>query len=282
VTAVRQRFLKAGIVPRLAVILLGVPCLYVITERGGVFFLLLIILVILLGLTEYFRLMEPRGYHPSRLLGYAAAVAVCVHAYRGGPALTLLVTVILLLIMIREVFRPQVEKALGNIATTVLGVMYVGWLSSHFVMLRELPGSLGADPAYGARLVFFAALIIWACDTAAYVVGILLGRRKLMPHISPSKTWAGAIGGTLGGALAGWICALTFLPLVTPHGGALLGLGSAVLGQFGDLVESLLKRDAGIKDSADLLPGHGGILDRVDSLLFSVPLLYYWFRFMVL
>ena len=75
----------------------------------------------------------------------------------------MLVTIILLLIMIREVFRPQVEKALGNIATTVLGVMYVGWLSSHFVMLRELPGSLGADPAFGARLVFFAALIIWAC-----------------------------------------------------------------------------------------------------------------------
>jgi phosphatidate cytidylyltransferase len=286
VTAVRpslgQRFLSAGIVPRVAVIAIGVPCLYVITLRGGVFFLLLVDLIILAGMTEFFRLMEAKGYRPSRLLGYAASVAVSVHVYRGGPALTLVVTLILLLIMIREIFRPRVDKAVTNIAVTVLGVMYVGWLASHFVLLRELPGRLGAVPDFGARLVFFAALVIWVCDTAAYVVGITIGRRKLIPRVSPSKTWAGAIGGTLGGALAGWLCAVAFLPFITPFSGALMGLVSAVLGQLGDLVESLLKRDAGIKDSAELIPGHGGILDRVDSLLFSVPVLYYWFRFMVL
>ncbi len=269
-----KRFQSAGIVPRLAVILLGVPCLYVITLRGGIFFLLLVDLIILVGMTEFFRLMEAKGYEPSRLLGYAAGVAVSVHVYRGGPALTLVVTLILLLIMIREIFRPKVDKAVTNIAVTVLGVMYVGWLASHFVMLRELPG--------GARLVFFAALVIWACDTAAYVVGILIGRKKLIPRISPGKTWAGAIGGAVGGALAGWGCAVAFLPFITPLAGAALGLASAILGQLGDLVESLLKRDAGIKDSAELIPGHGGILDRVDSLLFSVPVIYYWFRFMVL
>ena len=273
-----QRFLRAGIVPRLAAILVGVPCLFVITQRGGVFFLLLVDIIILVGLTEFFRLMEAKGYRPSRLLGYAAGIAVSVHVYRGGPALTFVVTAILLLIMIREVFRPQVDKALTNIAVTVLGVMYVGWLASHFVMLRELP----ANPEYGARLVYFAALTIWVCDTAAYVVGILIGRKKLIPRISPAKTWAGAMGGAVGGAVAGWACAVAFLPFITPLAGALLGLASAVLGQFGDLVESLLKRDAGIKDSAQLIPGHGGILDRVDSLLFSVPVLYYWFRFMVL
>ena len=280
--SLRQRFLAAGVVPRVAVILVGVPCLYAITQRGGVFFLLLVDLIILLGLYEFFRLMTAKGYRPSRLFGYAAAVAVSLHVYRGGPALTLLLTAILLLIMIREVFRPQVENALSNIAVTVFGVMYVGWLGSHFVLLRELPGSLGLESQLGARLVFFAALVIWACDTMAYVVGILVGRRKLAPRISPSKTWSGAIGGLLGGALAGWICAKTFLPIITPLAGAILGLTSAVLGQLGDLVESLLKRDAGLKDSARLLPGHGGVLDRVDSLLFSVPVLYYWFRFSVL
>jgi len=278
----RQRFLSAGLLPRLAAIAFGVPCLYVITERGGIFFLLLVDLIIVLGLAEFFRLMEAKGHRPSRLLGYAAALAVSAHVYRGGPALTLVVTLILLMIMAREVFRTHVDRALTNIAVTVLGVMYVGWLGSHFVMLRELPGALGLAPAYGARLVFFAALVIWACDTLAYVVGILVGRRKLVPHISPGKTWAGAIGGLAGGALAGWLCARSFLPFITPLAGALLGLGGAVLGQIGDLVESLLKRDAGIKDTATLIPGHGGVLDRVDSLLFSVPVLYYWFRFMVM
>jgi phosphatidate cytidylyltransferase len=277
-----ERFLRAGVVPRLVAILVGVPCLYVITERGGVFFLLLVDLIILLGLTEFFHFMEAKGFRPSRLLGYAAAIAVSVHVYWGGPALTLIVTVILLLIMVREVFRPHVDEALTNIAVTVLGVMYVGWLGSHFIMLRELPADQGATAHAGAELVFFAALVIWACDTAAYVVGILIGGRKLVPHISPAKTWAGAIGGVVGGTLAGWVCAVTFLDFVTPATGAGLGLASAVLGQFGDLVESLLKRDAGLKDSAQLIPGHGGILDRVDSLLFSAPMLYYWFRFVVL
>jgi phosphatidate cytidylyltransferase len=277
-----QRFLRADILPRVAVALVGIPCLYVITHRGGIFFLLLVDVIILLGLTEFFRLMEAKGYRPSRLLGYAAALAVSVHAYLGGPALTLVVTLILLAIMVRELMRPQVDMALTNMAVTVLGVMYVGWLASHFVLLRELPGHLGADPGIGARLVFFAALVIWVCDTAAYAVGILVGGRKLLPRVSPAKTWSGSVGGVVGGGLAGWLCTLWFLPFVTPLSGVLLGVAAAVMGQLGDLVESLLKRDAGLKDTAAMLPGHGGILDRVDSLLFTVPLLYYWFRFAVL
>ncbi|MBD3220386.1 phosphatidate cytidylyltransferase [bacterium] len=260
----------------MAAILVGVPCVYIITERGGVFFLLLVDLMILLGLSEFFQLMEAKGNRPSRLLGYAAALAVSLHVYLDGPALTLVLTVILVLIMIREIFRRDADKALANIAVTVLGVMYVGWLGSHLVMLREL------DVGYGSRIVFFGLLIIWACDTVAYIVGILFGRKKLVPHISPNKTWAGAVGGLAGGTLAGWVSTLTFLPVITPLTGAGLGLACAVIGQLGDLVESLLKRDAGIKDSAQIIPGHGGILDRVDSLLFSMPLLFYWFRFMVL
>ncbi|MEZ4387517.1 MAG: phosphatidate cytidylyltransferase [Candidatus Krumholzibacteriia bacterium] len=267
-----ERFRNAGLGPRLLAILVGVPCLYIITERGGAFFLILIDLMIILGLHEFFLLMEAKGYRPSRWLGYSGALVVSWHAYSGGPGLTLIMTVILLLIMSREVFRQQVDQALTNIAVTVLGVMYVGWLGSHFILLREL----------GSDLVYFGTLVIWACDTLAYVVGVSFGRRKLVPHISPGKTWAGAVGGLVGGALAGWLCAITFVSVVTPLSGTLLGLLCAVVGQVGDLVESLLKRDAGLKDSARLIPGHGGVLDRVDSLLFTIPLLFYWFRFMVL
>lgn len=279
----RQRFLAAGLLPRVAAIGVGVPCLYLITLLGGVFFLLLVNLMILLGLSEFFRLMTAKGYQPSRVLGYAAAIAVSLHVYRGGTALTLLLTTIMLLVMVREIFRPRVNEALPNIAVTVLGVMYVGWLGSHFVMLRELPASAGLDdPQLGASLVFFAALVIWACDILAYVVGILVGGPRLLPRISPAKTWSGAIGGLVGGAAAGWFCAQSFLTIITPTAGALLGLASAVLGQLGDLVESMFKRDAGVKDTARLIPGHGGVLDRMDSLLFSMPFLYYWFSFNVL
>jgi phosphatidate cytidylyltransferase len=147
--------------------------------------------------------------------------------------------------------------------------------------LRELPVETGVPDDVGARLVFFVAAVTWVGDIVAYLVGIALGRHRLLPKVSPNKTVEGAVGGLLGSTAAGLVCAWEFVPLLTPLTGALLGLAGGILGQLGDLVESLLKRDVGIKDTAGLIPGHGGVLDRFDSLLFSAPLLYYYFRFFV-
>ncbi len=276
------RLRRAGIGPRLVVIVFGVPCLYVITDRGGLFFLLLVDLIILLGLNEFYDLMAAKGYQPSRWLGAGGGVAVSLHVFRGGPAVTLIVTLFLLAVMVRELLRPDVHRALTNSAVTVLGVMYVGWLGSHLVMLRELPANLGADPALGARLVFYLALVVWSCDTAAFLVGIAMGRHKLLPRVSPGKTMEGAAGGLVGGAVVGYLCAAGFLPFMTTFAGAVLGVVTAFVAQLGDLVESMFKRDAGTKDSARLLPGHGGVLDRMDSLLFAAPLVYYYCRYFVM
>jgi phosphatidate cytidylyltransferase len=275
------RYLQAGIVPRLAVIVLGVPCLYVITRRGGIYFLVLVNLIILLGLREFYQLLAAKGYRPYKMLGVICGLALTWLVYRGGAALSLLLTLTLMAIMIRELFRREITQALVNIAVTVLGVLYVGWLGSHLVMLRELPSTVGVPYAVGAKLVFFVALVTWANDVAAYLVGIALGRHLLWPRISPKKTVEGAVGGLAAATGVGLLCALSFLPFVSPTAGALLGLGGGVAAQLGDLVESLLKRDVGIKDTAVLIPGHGGILDRFDSLLFTGPLLYYYFRFFV-
>lgn len=276
-----HRFLKAGIVPRVGVILVGVPCLFLITLRGGVFFLLLVAMIILLGLREFYILMKAKGYQPFEALGYFCALAMSVYAWRQGVAVPLILTGSLLVIMIRELFRPEMARSLGHMAVTVFGIMYVGWLGSHLIMLRNLPGNVGVDDGIGARLVFLAALLTWSTDTAAYLFGVAFGRHKLMPRISPKKTIEGAVGGLLGAALVGWICTRTFTPFLTPLAGVLLGVSIGVVGQLGDLVESLIKRDAGIKDSAELIPGHGGVLDRFDSLLFTVPVLYYYFRFFI-
>lgn len=276
-----RRFLAAGILPRLAVIVVGVPCLYLITRRGGVFFLGLVDLMILLGLREFYILMRAKGYRPFGALGYFCALAISAYAWRQGVAVPLILTASLLAIMIREIFRKDMSHSLIHMAVTVFGVMYVGWLGSHLVMLRQLPALRGGPDEVGAQLVFFAALVTWATDTGAYLAGIAFGRHPLAPAISPKKTREGAVGGLAAAALVGWLCARGFADFITPLAGALLGLTAGLVGQLGDLVESLIKRDAGTKDTAELIPGHGGVLDRFDSLLFTVPVLYYWFRIFV-
>jgi phosphatidate cytidylyltransferase len=276
------RFLQAGILPRLVVILIGAPSLYIITRRGGLFFLALMNLIILLGLREFYGLLVIKGYRPYRAIGTACGLALTWYVYWGKVEISLLLTLTLLLIMVLELGRREVSHSLNHIAMTMLGVLYVGWLGSHLIMLRELPTVARVPDVIGAHLVFFVAMVTWAGDIVAYLVGIAFGAHPLLPLISPKKTIEGALGGLLGSSATGLWCATGFAAAyLTPAAGLLLGLAGGICGQLGDLVESLLKRDVGIKDTAGLIPGHGGILDRFDSLLFSAPLLYYYFRLFV-
>lgn len=277
-----KRFLKAGLLPRLSVILLGVPCLYLITDRGGLFFLLLVDLIILLGLREFYVLMKAKGYEPFEALGYFCSLAISGYAWHHGAVVPLILTASLLAIMIREVFRREMTQSLGHMAVTVFGIMYVGWLGSHLVLLRQLPEVLNIEENVGARLVFLVALLTWATDTAAYLFGVAFGRHKLIPRISPNKTVEGAIGGLIGAAVVGWLLTRGVVSFMTPLSGIILGLVVGAMAQLGDLVESLIKRDAGIKDTAELIPGHGGVLDRFDSMLFTAPVVYYYFRFFII
>ncbi len=277
-----RRFLKAGVLPRVAVILLGVPCLYLITDRGGIFFLLLVDLIILLGLREFYVLMKAKGYEPFEALGYFCSLAISGYAWHHGVVVPLILTASLLAIMIREVFRKEMSQSLGHMAVTVFGIMYVGWLGSHLILLRQLPETLAVEQNVGARLVFLVALLTWATDTAAYLFGVSFGRHKLIPRISPNKTIEGAVGGMIGAGVVGYLLTKSVVPFMTPFAGTMLGLFVGVMAQLGDLVESLIKRDAGIKDTAELIPGHGGVLDRFDSMLFTAPVVYYYFRFFII
>ena len=182
----------------------------------------------------------------------------------------LLLTSAVMLSLIWLLRRPQKEKAFTSWAWTIAGILYVGWLLSYLVALRGLDD--------GRNWVFFALFITFASDTAAFFTGSALGKHRLAPHISPGKTWEGTIGGILGAIIVSLFFILpTPLTLPLNWGQAiLLGLLVSVFGQLGDLVESLFKRNMGVKDSGSLIPGHGGFLDRIDSIVFAGIVVYYY------
>jgi phosphatidate cytidylyltransferase len=157
------------------------------------------------------------------------------------------------------------------VANTLLGLIYVGWLLGYAVWLHA---SLN-----GAALVLFLVGVTWAGESAAYAVGSAIGRHRLAPRISPGKTVEGALaqfGTSVGAAL---VLAPWLLPECAPARAAVAGALIGSLGQIGDLAESVMKRSAGVKDASDLIPGHGGLLDRIDSLLFTAPAFYYYSAF---
>ncbi len=181
----------------------------------------------------------------------------------------LLLTSAVVLPLIWLLLRAQKENAFAGWVWTIGGILYIGWLLSHLVALRDLDD--------GRNWIFFALFTTFASDTAAFFTGRALGKHKLAPHISPGKTWEGAIGGILGAIIVSLFFILpTPLILHLSCGQAvLLGLLVSIFGQLGDLVESLFKRNMGVKDSGTLLPGHGGFLDRIDSVIFAGIVVYY-------
>ncbi len=262
---------------------LFLPCAFIITQHGDFQYLFLVDVVVFTGLWEFYGLLEAKGFQPAREIGVFCGLALTWYAYfRGGMYLNFLLTGALLLLMTVALIRASVEQAVLNISSTIFGVLYVGWLGSHFVLLRELPRLGGLDYEMGARFVFLAVLLTWACDTGAYFVGRAFGRHPLFPRVSPKKTWEGALGGAVFAVVAGVIAQATFASYLSLPVSIALALLAAVAGITGDLVESLMKRDSKMKDTASLIPGHGGTLDRFDSLFFVVPLIYYFHKFFVI
>ncbi len=258
------------------------PCAYLITDHGGMQFLFLVNVVVFTGTLEFYRMIEAQGLEPSHRIGVLCSLALTWYAYfRGGMYFNFALAAFLLVLMTVELSRRSVDKAILHICSTIFGVLDVGWLASHFILLRELPLKVGLDYDMGARFIYLAAVYTMACDTGAYFVGRALGRYPLFPRVSPKKTWAGAIGGVFFAALGGWIASQTFASYLDPKVAVGLGVVAAIAGITGDLVESLMKRDARVKDTASIIPGHGGTLDRFDSFLFVVPLIYYFHKFYV-
>jgi phosphatidate cytidylyltransferase len=246
--------------------LVGIPLVVIAVWYGDIPLILLTGIVIVLGLKEMNIMLLKLGIKPSLWLAVAGGLILTAGSYLyhdgyPGPTITIILFMHLLATI---VLYPR--YTLVDSAGTLMGTMYVGLLN-YFYLLRMLPD--------GWIWLIFTLAATWACDTAAYFVGKAFGRRRLAPELSPKKTLEGSLGGFAGSILVGFVFSLIydFLPLSKL---LLLSLAVGAAAQVGDLLESAFKRQAGIKDSSDLIPGHGGILDRIDSALFTTPLVYYF------
>ena len=225
----------------------------------------------LLAVSEFYKMAAASKILPLSYFGLVWTLLFILSPHFDyNTLIPLLLTSGVILSQIWLLLRRQKEAAFIDWAWTIAGILYLGWLLSHFVALRGLDD--------GRNWVFFALFTTFGSDTAAFFIGKVLGRHRLAPSISPGKTWEGTIGGIFGAIIVSLLFTLpTPLRLQLSYWQAiLLGLLVSIFGQLGDLVESLLKRNAGVKDSGKLLPGHGGFLDRIDSIVFAGVVVYYY------
>lgn len=252
-------------------VILAVVSLFLIWW-GNTPFLLEIAVFALAGSCEAFDMIERKKLRPMRRTGTLCTLLMLFGAWLGGLAGLAHATLasVLMLLVVATLRSTQRVSMILDAACTVLCVMYVGWLFSFMILLRSLPS--------GAGLVTLLIGLITLTDTGAYFIGRAFGRHKLCPALSPKKTIEGSVGGLMLSAWLGYkLCPMFGLP---PLHGLALAAGVSLFGQLGDIWESALKREVNLKDAGELLGGHGGVLDRFDSMAFAGPFFYlYWTYF---
>jgi len=256
---------------RVITAILGMPILLACGYWGGAPLFILLSALAVVALSEFWGMLAGKGLRGEKTLSSAAAVAMAAAGVAGREdILAGLVAISAVLVLVVQVLR-RAAYNVPDAYATVAGLIYVGYLNAYPGLLRHL----------GLWPLALAVFVTWASDTAAYFTGRAAGRHKLCPDLSPGKTVEGAVGGLGGAVIVGGFAGVGLAGL-SLWAAMVLGLVTGVAAQAGDLVESALKRFCGVKDSGHLLPGHGGVLDRFDSLLFSAPVAYYVFRLLLL
>ena len=267
-------------------IIFGFTALFAIMA-GGLWIVGLVLIIVTLASKEYVKILEHKGFRPSsRIIILSSFIFAALAYFNRFDMVALAFTACSIMAFMSVLFRGK-QPYIANVATTILGFVYCGWFPLHLLFLRDL----GSHPLYEgliktnvttegagyALLLFFAVILT---DSMCYYTGCYFGKHKLSKVISPNKTIEGSIGGTLSCMI---FCFIFGQVLMIPwYHCIILGLLIAAFAQIGDLCESMIKRDAGVKDSSNILPGHGGFLDRTDSYILTIPVVhYYMFMFVV-
>lgn len=251
-----------------------IPLVAALTWAGGWILAGALLLVAVRAAYEFFGLMEQAGYRPS--LPAAGLIVAGLLAAARFPELELTGLVLAAAVvgtLTWQLLRPPEGKPTQSWALTLGGALWLGWLIAHFVLLRDLSPAFGWG--LGTRWLIVMFLVTWINDSVAYFVGKAIGRHPCAPYLSPKKTWEGTIGGWLGGVAATLLLGWWLVDLPWVHG-LILGALVATVAPFGDLAKSMIKRQMGVKDFSALIPGHGGMFDRIDSLLFVAPTIFYY------
>jgi len=259
---------------RIITAIIGLPIILgILLFLPSIYFGVLIGIAVLVMLNEYFRMLERNNIRPYHVLGYVLICFIMVIFYVHIESITVLFFVLPVTILLYSLIqKDEFDVILQRSSLTLFGILYIGGLSSYLIALR----GFGNDKT-GRELVFLLIGIIWLTDTGAYYVGSALGKRALSPKISPKKTVEGALGGIIFGILGGLLINALFHNFIPMVECALISLLISIIGQCGDLVESLIKRALKTKDAGAILPGHGGMMDRLDAVIFSAPFMYLYF-----
>ena len=261
--------------------LVGLPALFAIIA-GGFWLAALVLVIVFYASKEYTEILRHKGFLPSlKIMLASSAIFACLAYFNRFNLIPLAFTISATMAFMWVLFRGR-QPYIANVATTLLGFVYCGWFPLHLLFLRNMGGNIDGwiiPSPLGAGyclLILFAVLVT---DTFCYIVGCRWGKNKLSPVISPNKTIEGSLGGTT-------MCMIFSLGIGIAIGlpwyhATILGLLIAVFAQIGDLCESMIKRDAGVKDSSNVLPGHGGFLDRCDSYILTIPVVYYYLQYCV-
>jgi phosphatidate cytidylyltransferase len=261
---------------RLLVAGIGGPVILVAAWFGGIYFFLLVTAIALVSGFEFLSLIKEKNSSPPIVLILPAIFGLCLIVYVDRIDLLVPLTATFLFFLLTIEVVKSTNNAILNVSGGLLAFFYIGGLMAFMLALRELPVALQLDYRAGGEWLVMILLAIWICDSAAYFVGSRFGKSKLAPKISPNKTIEGAIGGIVAGILTTWVCQITFAKSLSAKDALIIGGIVGVFGQLSDLVESMFKRDAGVKDTSPLLPGHGGILDRFDSEMLVMPAVYFY------
>lgn len=257
---------------RILVAIFGIPLILILTYLGDWYFFSLILIITVVAQWEFYQIQLNKGIYPQDIIGIIIGVIILLGIQIDQLFYIVLVMIVaVMLIMVNEMFRKYTNVS-SNIGVTLLGLIYIPLFLGTLLYMRHyvdliLPTIANA----GFRFVTVMLATIWICDTFAYSFGSKFGKHKLYQKVSPNKSKEGAVAGLIGAILSYAVANCTGILPISWHASIAFGLAVGIVGQTGDLVESWFKRDTGVKDSSSLLPGHGGMLDRFDSLIFLSP-----------